>query len=89
MRRVLSTPRFERRLSAFLARHPGLVSRVKEVMTVLAGDNKSARLKFHKLGGLLKGSFAASISYEHRIVFVLSRDEICFIDIGTHDDVYR
>jgi mRNA-degrading endonuclease YafQ of YafQ-DinJ toxin-antitoxin module len=89
MRQVFTTPRFDRRLEIFLKRHPELTATVHRVMTVLAGERHPASLKPHKLGGVLKGCLGVNISYEYRIVFVLSPDAICFIDIGTHDEVYR
>lgn len=89
MRRLLTTPRFDRRLKLFLKRHPELTMAVQRVMTALVGDRYPATLKLHKLGGVLEDCLGASVSYEYRIVFVLRADAICFIDIGTHDDVYR
>lgn len=89
MRQLLTTPRFDRRLKLFLKRHPELTAVVHRVMTILVGDHYPVNLKLHKLGGILGGCLGASISYEYRIVFVLRADAICFIDIGTHDDVYR
>ncbi|OGM90753.1 hypothetical protein A2755_03085 [Candidatus Wolfebacteria bacterium RIFCSPHIGHO2_01_FULL_48_22] len=89
MRRLLTTPRFDRRLETFLKRHPELTATVHRAMTVLTGERYPANFRTHKLGGILKGCLGASISFEYRIVFVLSPGTICFIDIGTHDEVYR
>lgn len=89
MRQLRTTPRFDRRLEIFLKRHPELITTVHHVMTVLVGDRYLANVKPHKLGGVLKGCLGASISYEYRIVFVLCPGAVCFIDIGTHDEVYR
>ncbi len=89
MRQLLTTPRFDRRLVVFSKRHPELVSAINSVMTILTGDSHPANLKLHKLGGVLKGCLGASISYEYRLVFILNPHTICFIDIGTHDEVYR
>lgn len=88
MRKVLTTPRFERRLRSFLGNHPDLETEVAEVMHRVAADVTTG-LRTHLLKGVLKGCRAARISYEYRVVFVLKRDSVCFIDIGTHDDVYR
>jgi mRNA-degrading endonuclease YafQ of YafQ-DinJ toxin-antitoxin module len=89
MKQVLTTPRFDRRLELFLRRHPELIATTKRVMTVLSANHYPVNLKLHKLGGVLKGSLGASISYEYRLTFVLEPNAICFIDIGTHDEVYR
>lgn len=45
--------------------------------------------KVHALKGRLRGCFSVNITRAYRIVFVLNIDEICFIDIGDHDDVCR
>lgn len=87
MRRILTTTKFERRLKIFFNLHPELTKRVESVMFALA-SNRSV-FKVHKLAGKLKGCFAASITKAYRIVFISNLDEICFIDIGDHDDVYR
>jgi mRNA-degrading endonuclease YafQ of YafQ-DinJ toxin-antitoxin module len=89
MRRILTTSRFDRRLELFLRRHPELVAETRRIMNVLTADKYPTGLKLHKLGGILKGCLGASISYEYRIIFILDADAICFIDIGTHDEVYR
>lgn len=89
MKQVLTTPRFDRRLELFLVRHPDLSAVTKRIMTVLSRDKYPANLKLHKLGGVLKGCLGASISFHYRVTFVLEENLICFIDIGTHDEVYR
>lgn len=89
MRQVLTTPRFERRLGFFVERHLELTDTVYRTMKLLASARHPASLKVHKLSGVLKDCFGASISYEYRIVFTLVSNTICFIDIGSHDAVYR
>ena len=88
MRQLLTTPRFDRRFEFFLKRHPELTTTVHKVMTDLVGDRHPTNLKPHKLRGVLRGCLGASISYEYRIVFVFGPGTICFIDIGSHDEVY-
>jgi hypothetical protein len=38
---------------------------------------------------VLSDYFAARLSRDYRIVFVLEPGRVIFLDIGTHDDVYR
>ncbi len=87
MRRISATTKFERRLKTFSNLHPELTKKVEFVMSALASDRSV--FKTHKLAGKLRGCFAASITKAYRIVFISSVEEICFIDIGDHDDVYR
>jgi len=88
MRKIFATPRFEKKLGQFIATHPELEAAVEYAMRCVASDRKNG-LRVHALKGLLKGCRAARISYEYRIVFVLKKEAVTFIDIGTHDDVYR
>ncbi len=89
MRKLLTTSRFDGRMRSFLKHHSELTIAVRRAMNVLVSDRHPSNLKTHKLGGILKGCSAASISYEYRIVFMLRPGTICFIDIGAHDEVYR
>ena len=61
---------------------------VEEAMALIAADDAGS-LRAHTLRGILKGCRSTRISYEYRIVFVLKRGGVCFIDVGTHDNVYR
>ena len=89
MRRLFTTPRFEKRLAAFLDNHPTLLTDVQTVMQTIAENPRAPALRTHRLSGTLAGCLAARLAYEYRIVFVLAADRVTFIDIGTHDDVYR
>jgi len=88
MRKVSATLRFEKRLGQFITAHPDLEPAVQYAMQCIITDKKNG-LRAHLLKGLLKGCRAARISYEYRVVFVLKKGTVTFIDIGTHDDVYR
>lgn len=87
MRQISTTTKFERRLKTFSNLHPELTKRVEFVMYTLA--SRRSGFKVHKLAGKLGGCFSANITRAYRIIFVLNVNEICFIDIGDHDDVYR
>ena len=57
---------------------------------MLIQQNPAAHsLRTHGLKGAFAGCSAARLSREYRIVCVLEADRVIFIDIGTHDDVYR
>ncbi len=86
--RILTTPRFEKRLHIFINSRPDLSGITQKKMNEIAKNPFSANLKTHKLSGYLKDCFASKISYNHRIVFIINGDELCFIDIGSHDEVY-
>ena len=87
--KVFTTPRFERRLVKFIKGHPDLSGKISQIMKRLASDYLSSELKVHRLSGPLKDCLAYNLSYDYRLVFTIDDEGLCFIDVGTHDDVYR
>ena len=48
------------------------------------------RLRTHKLHGKEKGLWVFWIDFHYRIKFIfLGEEEVLFLDIGTHDEVYH
>lgn len=48
------------------------------------------RLFTHKLHGKDEGRWAYSVDYDYRIKFTFVGDhKVLYVDIGTHDEVYR
>ncbi len=86
--KIFSTPRFEKRLKLFVNYHPDLSKIVQKIMKEIVDNPFSLNLKTHKLSGSLKDCFSSRITYHYRIVFVTDKDELCFIDIGSHDELY-
>lgn len=50
-----------------------------------------SRLDTHKLHGKDNGRWAYSVDYEYRIKFIFldDNDGVLYLDIGTHDEIYR
>ena len=89
MRRVFFASRFEKKLRVFHSRHPELSTAVEATIIAIAKDPHAPALKTHRLHGHLSDCFASRLSREHRIVFALEPNAAIFLDIGTHDAVYR
>lgn len=83
-----TTSHFDRKLEGFVKMHPNLSARVSRIITDILRDPFAPHLKTHKLSGELKENYSAKIDYENRIVFTVNPNEICFLDIGPHDEVY-
>ncbi len=48
-------------------------------------DCFDARLKTHKLKGILQGFYSFSVSHTHRILFEFNKNKgVSFVDIGDH-----
>lgn len=89
MRRVFFASRFEKKLKAFHTRHPEFFGVVEAAIVAIARDPHARSLNTHRLHGELADCYAARITNQYRIVFILDPERVTFIDIGTHDDVYR
>ena len=83
-----TTPRFDRRLVAFIKAHPDLRERTIALIDRLAVSPFDPRNKTHKLGGRLRAFWGAYITWSYRIVFLLGDERIVLINIGSHDEVY-
>jgi len=89
MREIFASGRFDKRLTAFIHRHPELNAETRVAMELIARDPRTSSLRTHRLKGPLAECFACRLSREYRIVYILDAVRVVFLDIGTHDDVYR
>ncbi|TSC78346.1 MAG: hypothetical protein G01um101433_287 [Parcubacteria group bacterium Gr01-1014_33] len=49
-----------------------------------------SRLDTHKLHGKRAGEWSYSVDYEYRIAFTFAdENRVLYLDIGTHDELYR
>jgi mRNA-degrading endonuclease YafQ of YafQ-DinJ toxin-antitoxin module len=85
------SPRFTRAAKKFIKHHGGLSARFTAILRDLESDPFQPHLKYHQLGGKLKGVQAISITDSYRITLtvVVSDKEIMLLDVGSHDAVYR
>jgi mRNA interferase YafQ len=94
MKKLVSTPRFQRAFRKFARRNPPLQQRIENTLIQLADDAFAANLGTHKLEGKLLGTLACSCGYDCRILFQFDVDAetteevILLLDVGTHDEVY-
>ncbi len=88
MRTVKTTKKFDKTLVEFLAHHPELILKTEHTIAKITRNPFDQSLKTHKLSGQLRYMYAASITYSYRILFICSPEEICFVNIGSHDDLY-
>lgn len=80
--------------SKFNKRYRKLADKVKEVAkekeTLFRNNPFHSGLATHKLHGKDAGAWAFSVDRKYRIKFMFpSASSVLFLDIGTHDDVYR
>ncbi len=82
---------FTRAAGKSLKQHPDLQKKFATILADLERDPFQTHLRYHHLGGKLKGVQAISISSGHRLTLTLmiTNQEINLFDVGSHDDVYR
>lgn len=85
------TARFTRSAKKFTQHHGKLRKKFTEILRDLENDTFQPHLKYHHLGGKLKGVQAISITDSYRITLtvVISDQEIILLDVGSHDEAYR
>jgi mRNA interferase YafQ len=94
MRKLITTPKFDRALRKFTKRNLELREKVQKTLEQMEEDVYAASLTTHKLGGSLDGINACSCGYDCRVLFSIEQDPetelevIVLLDVGNHDDVY-
>jgi mRNA interferase YafQ len=94
VRKLITTPKFNRSLRKFTKRNSELRERIQKTLEQMTEDVFAANLDTHKLGGSLDGINACSCGYDCRVLFSIEQDPetdselIVLLDVGNHDDVY-
>lgn len=72
-----------------VARKPALAAKAQERIKLFKRDCGNAILKDHRLSGTGKGLRSFSVTGDIRIIYrPTDADEVIFIDIGSHNQVY-
>jgi mRNA-degrading endonuclease YafQ of YafQ-DinJ toxin-antitoxin module len=79
-----------KREKAFLAKHTDLRQRYYKTLLLLEQNPLHPSLRLHPLQGRLSGLHSASISMQYRITLELElhENEIVFVNVGSHGEVY-
>ena len=82
---------FTRAAKKFVKRHPELREKFAAILRDLEKDPFQSNLKFHHLGGKIKGIQAVSITDKYRVTLdvIITDREVILLDVGSHNDVYR
>lgn len=90
MPKLIFTESYERRATKFLKKHPELKEQYAKTLKLLALSPSHPSLRLHKLKGTLKSLQSVSINISYRVVldFIVKKDLIIPVDVGTHDEVY-
>ncbi len=66
-----------------------LFKKIDLALGVFRENPRHASLRLHKLSGTMKNSWSLSVGMGYRLIFVWIDDEAYFVDMGTHNEVYR
>ena len=90
MAEIIYTDSYIRRAKKFFKRHPELVSQYEKTLKLLELNPYHPSLRLHKLRGKLSELYSVSINISYRIsiYFLIEKDRIIPVDIGSHDEVY-
>jgi mRNA-degrading endonuclease YafQ of YafQ-DinJ toxin-antitoxin module len=62
---------------------------LSEKIEFLKSDFHNQKLKTHQLTGKLKNIYSFSLTYSKRVLFIMDKDKIIFMTVGSHNQVYR
>lgn len=89
MRELSFNPLFKKKLKKIQKTDKQLFSKVKKQLSLFQENPKHISLKLHKLKGNLQNLWSIAIDRNYRMLFVDDEIGIYFVDIGTHDEVYK
>jgi proteic killer suppression protein len=89
--RLIYTESYIRRAKKFIQKHPGLLSQYRKTLRLLELNPAHPSLRLRKLSGRLDALYSVSINMNFRISleFLIRRDEIIPIEVGSHQELYR
>lgn len=81
---------FRKKEKAFLKKHPDLRERYFKTLLLLEQHPMHPSLRLHPLQGRLAGLHSVSISMQYRITpeLEIREQQIVFVDVGSHGEVY-
>mgnify|MGYP001616803684 CR=1 FL=1 len=87
---IIFTHGYTRRAENFMRRHPELKSQYEKALNLLALNPFHPSLRLHKLKGKLERLHSISINISYRITFefLMRKNTIIPVNIGSHDEVY-
>ena len=90
MAEIIYTKSYLRRAKKFFGKHPDLISQYGKTLKLLELNPTHSSLWLHKLQGKLNELYSVSINISYRIsiYFLIEKDQIVPVDIGSHDELY-
>lgn len=88
--RLKFSPEVIRDLRKIKKKDKHLALSIKKQLFLFGNDPGHPSLRVHKLSGKVEHKWSISINMGLRMVYILLENGVAyFVDIGTHDEVYR
>jgi len=87
--KIIFHKRFVKNFDKRIKPYPALLNKFNERYQLFIKNKHNPILKTHSLTGLLKGKQSFSITGDIRVIFQEKERIIEFLDIGTHNQVYK
>lgn len=84
------SPFVQKTVIQILKKDKKLYEKIQRQILLFESNPKHPSLRLHKLSGTLDNMWSLSITMSIRMIYrLISKETAYFIDIGTHDEVYR
>ncbi len=89
--KLIFTESYLKRAKKFATQHPELRGLYQKTLQLLEQNPFHPSLRLHALSGRLNGLYSISINLRYRLTIELLIDDECiiFINVGSHDEIYR
>lgn len=78
------------RLRKIKRKNSALFLRIQKQLNTFSLNQNHPSFRTHKLSGIHKNVWSITITMQiHMLYIITSPTEVYFVDIGTHDEVYR
>ncbi len=81
--------KFEKKLIKYAKFDRELFELIRKQLSLFETNEKHPSLRIHKLTGELKDYWSISINKSIRIIYFIENNMAYFVNIGTHDEVYK
>lgn len=89
MKPIQRSKTFEKNFNRRVARDKKLVKQFRERYKLFAKGERDYPINAHTLTGALAGKRAWSVANDIRVIYIETDSAIIFIDIGSHNQVYK
>ncbi len=90
MAELIYTENYIKRAKKFIKKHPELINQYEKTLKLLEINPLHPSLRLHKLKGKLSDLYSVSINITYRISmeFIINKDIIIPVDVGSHNNTY-